>query len=52
MLDVAVKRMPFIDGIELVGTWDIRADNVKDMKQRFSDYGITCGLYYSRYFFR
>ena len=42
ILDVAVKKMPFINGIELVGTWDIRPENVKNMKQRFLDYGITC----------
>lgn len=42
MLDMAVKKIPFIEGIELVGTWDIRPDNVKEMKKRFSDYGISC----------
>jgi xylose isomerase len=42
MLDMAVKRMPFIEGVELVGTWDIRPDNVKEMKKRFNDYGIVC----------
>lgn len=42
MLDMAVKRMPFIEGVELVGTWDIRPDNVKEMKKRFNDYGIAC----------
>lgn len=42
MLDMAVKKMPFVEGIELVGTWDIRKDNVREMKKRFSDYGITC----------
>lgn len=41
MLDMAVKKIPFIEGIELVGTWDIRPDNVKEMKKRFSDYGIA-----------
>ena len=34
MLEMAVKKIPFIEGIELVGTWDIRPDNVKDMKKR------------------
>jgi xylose isomerase len=42
MLDMAVKKIPHIKGIELVGTWDIRPDNVKDMKKRFKDYGIEC----------
>ena len=39
---MAVKKIPFIEGIELVGTWDIRPDNVKDMKKRLADYGVTC----------
>jgi sugar phosphate isomerase/epimerase len=42
MLDMAVKKMPFVEGIELVGTWDISKDNVREMKKRFSDYGISC----------
>ena len=41
MLAEAVK-IPYVEGIELVGTWDIRPDNVKDMKQRMQDYGKTC----------
>ena len=41
MLGMAVK-IPHVEGIELVGTWDIRADNVKDMKKRLADYGKTC----------
>jgi len=41
MLARAVK-IPYVDGIELVGTWDIRPDNVKDMKKRMEDYGKTC----------
>src|SRR5574344_1175387 len=41
MLDAAVK-IPHVTGIELVGTWDISPDNVKEMKKRFEDYGITC----------
>lgn len=39
---MAVKKIPFIEGIELVGTWDIRPDNVKDMKKRLADYGVAC----------
>ena len=42
MLEVAVKKIPFIEGIELVGTWDIRSDNVKEMKKRLNDYGVAC----------
>lgn len=42
MLELAVKKMPFIEGIELVGTWDIRLNNVKEMKKRFADYGVAC----------
>ena len=42
MLEMAVKKIPFIEGIELVGTWDIRPDNVKDMKKRLADYGVAC----------
>ena len=42
MLDLAVKKIPHFQGIELVGTWDIRPDNVKDMKKRLSDNGISC----------
>jgi sugar phosphate isomerase/epimerase len=41
MLAKAVK-IPYVDGVELVGTWDIRPDNVKDMKHRLEDYGKTC----------
>lgn len=42
MLEMAVKKIPFIEGIELVGTWDIRPDNVKDMKKRLNNYGVAC----------
>jgi xylose isomerase len=41
MLTQAVK-IPYVEGIELVGTWDIRPDNVKDMKKRMEEYGKTC----------
>ena len=41
MLAQAVK-IPHVEGIELVGTWDIRPDNVKDMRKRMEDYGKTC----------
>lgn len=42
MLAMALERMPHIQGIELVGTWDIRPDNVKDMKKRLDDAGVAC----------
>ena len=42
MLKLALERMPFIEGIELVGTWDIRPDNVGDMKKRMDDAGVAC----------
>lgn len=42
MLDLAVKKIPHIEGVELVGTWDISTDNVKVMKKRFDDYGLIC----------
>lgn len=42
MLKLALEKMPHIQGIELVGTWDIRPDNVKDMKSRLDDAGVAC----------
>ena len=42
MLELAVKKIPYIEGIELVGTWDIRRDNVKEMKSLLKGYGIEC----------
>ncbi len=42
MLEMAVKKIPHIEGIELVGTWDISRDNVKEMKSRLNDYGVAC----------
>jgi xylose isomerase len=42
MLKMALERMPQIQGIELVGTWDIRPDNVQDMKKRLDDAGVAC----------
>ena len=38
MLAEAVK-IPYVEGIELVGTWDIRPDNVKEMKKLMDGYG-------------
>lgn len=34
--------IPNVTGIELVGTWDIRPDNVKQMKAALGDAGLTC----------
>lgn len=42
MLNMAVKGIPYIEGIELVGTWDIRPDNVSDMKKSLADGGMVC----------
>jgi xylose isomerase len=42
MLKLALEKMPHIEGIELVGSWDIRPDNVDDMKKRLDDAGVAC----------
>ena len=42
MLQMAVNKIPFIEGIELVGTWDIRPDNVREMKKRLADFHVAC----------
>ncbi len=42
MLEMAIKKIPHIKGIELVGNWDIRRDNAKDMKKRIADHGLEC----------
>lgn len=34
--------IPYVKGIELVGTWDIRPDNAADMKKRLADLGLEC----------
>jgi xylose isomerase len=34
--------IPHVEGIELVGTWDIRPDNAAQMKKALSDMGLTC----------
>jgi xylose isomerase len=41
MLKQAAK-IPHVSGIELVGTWDIRPDNVKQMRHAFKDLGMEC----------
>ena len=38
----AAARIPHVSGIELVGNWDIRPDNVKDMCHAFEDLGMEC----------
>jgi sugar phosphate isomerase/epimerase len=42
MLAMAKKKIPHIQGIELVGTWDIRPDNAAEMKQKLGDLGLEC----------
>ncbi len=37
-----VAGMPHVEGIELVGTWDIRPDNAKEMKGILKELGKTC----------
>src|SRR5450759_1477683 len=41
MMERAAK-IPHVEGIELVGTWDIRPDNVGQMKQALSNLGLRC----------
>lgn len=38
----AAASIPYVKGIELVGTWDIRPDNVREMKKALGDLGLTC----------
>jgi xylose isomerase len=38
----AAAKIPHVKGIELVGTWDIRPDNVAEMKQALTGHGLTC----------
>jgi xylose isomerase len=35
-------RIPHVGGIELVGTWDIRPDNVGEMRCALDDCGLPC----------
>ncbi|MBC2593222.1 TIM barrel protein [Ruficoccus amylovorans] len=35
-------NIPEIKGLELVGTWDITRENVKQMKQMLGDHGLAC----------
>ncbi len=41
MFKKAVK-IPHVEGIELVGTWDISPANAAEIKKAFSDNGMTC----------
>lgn len=41
MLEQTTK-IPHIQGVELVGTWDIRPDNVQEIRQALSDLGLQC----------
>lgn len=34
--------IPHVKGIELVGTWDIRPDNAKEMNRALGDMGLEC----------
>lgn len=34
--------IPGISGLELVGTWDVTRDNVRDMKRMLDDHGLKC----------
>ena len=38
----AAARIPRVQGIELVGTWDIRPDNAAAMKQALGELGLAC----------
>jgi xylose isomerase len=35
-------QIPHVSGIELVGTWDIRAENVREMRDALKDYRLQC----------
>ena len=39
---IAAAKIPHVSGIELVGNWDIRPDNVKEMRHALVDHGIEC----------
>lgn len=41
MLEKAVN-IPYVAGIELVGTWDVTPDNAVEMKKAFEDHNIKC----------
>jgi xylose isomerase len=35
-------KVPYVTGIELVGTWDIGPDNVSEMRDALKSYGLQC----------
>ncbi len=41
MLEQAAA-IPYVKGIEFVGTWDIRPDNADEMKRALADLGLEC----------
>jgi hypothetical protein len=41
-LKIPLIKIPYLEGIEMVGTWGIREDNVQNMKKWLSDYGLSC----------
>ena len=38
----AAAAIPHVEGIELVGTWDVRPDNAKEMKTALTDLNLQC----------
>jgi xylose isomerase len=36
------SMIPYVTGIELVGTWDIRPDNVREMRKALEDLDLEC----------
>lgn len=36
------SNIPHVQGIELVGTWDISNENIKEMKKAYNDTGLKC----------
>jgi xylose isomerase len=36
------SRIPYVSGIELVGTWDIRPDNVREMRKGLEEFDLEC----------
>lgn len=42
MLAIAKEKIPHIEGIELVGTWDIRPDNANEMKTKLRNFDFKC----------
>jgi xylose isomerase len=38
----AAAKIPHVSGIELVGNWDIRPDNVREMRHAFNEFGLEC----------